>query len=157
MNFNLKRKNIYLLIFVYSIFAILSAVYIEKVLGYLPCKLCIYQRIPFLISIFVCFLGYYYFKSDRILIGLIVLFVLNTVLSGYHFGIENGIFEEYTGCTNTNIDIINKEKILETLDMVKNCKNVEFTLFGISLAGINFLTSLLIVLISLRALIYEKN
>ena len=157
MNFNLKRKNIYLLIFLYSIFAILSAVYIEKVLGYLPCKLCIYQRIPFLISIFVCFLGYYYFKSDRILIGLIVLFVLNTMLSGYHFGIENGIFEEYTGCTNINIDITNKEKILETLDMVKNCKNVEFTLFGISLAGINFLTSLLIVLISLRALIYEKN
>ena len=157
MNFNLKRKNIYLLIFLYSIFAILSAVYIEKVLGYLPCKLCIYQRIPFLISIFICFLGYHYFKSDRILIGLIVLFVLNTMLSGYHFGIENGIFEEYAGCTNTNINITNKEKILETLDMVKNCKNVEFTLFGISLAGVNFLTSLLIVLISLRALIYEKN
>ena len=91
------------------------------------------------------------------MIGLIVLFVLNTILSGYHFGIENGIFEEYAGCTNTNINITNKEKILETLDMVKNCKNVEFTLFGISLAGVNFLTSLLIVLISLRALIYEKN
>ena len=157
MNFNLKRKNFYLLIFVYSIFAILSAVYIEKVLGYLPCKLCIYQRIPFLISIFICFLGYYYFKSDRILISLIVLFVVSSVLSGYHVGIENGIFEEYTGCTNTNIDITNKEKILETLGIIKNCKDVEFTLFGISLAGVNFLTSLLIVLISLRALIYEKN
>ena len=157
MNFNLKRKNIYLLIFIYSITALLSAIYIEKVLGYLPCKLCIYQRIPFLIAIFICFLGYNYFKSDRILIALIVTFILSTALSGYHFGIENSIFEEYAGCSNTNIDITNKEKIMETLGMVKNCKEVEFSILGISLSGLNFLTSLLIVLFSLRALIYEKD
>ena len=157
MNFILKRKNIYLLIFVYSIIAILSSIYIEKILGYLPCKLCIYQRIPFLLAIFVCFLGYNYFKSDRILIALIVTFTLSTAISGYHFGIENSIFEEYTGCTNTNIDITNKKKIIETLGMVKNCKDVEFTILGTSLSGLNFLTSLLIALFSLRALIYEKN
>ena len=157
MNFNLKRKNIYLLIFIYSIIAILSAIYIENVLGYLPCKLCIYQRIPFLVSIFICFIGYNYIKSDRILIALIVTFTLSTALAGYHFGIENSIFEEYAGCSNTNIDITNKEKIMETLGMVKNCKEVEFSILGISLSGLNFLTSLLIVLFSLRALIYEKD
>ena len=41
--------------------------------------------------------------------------------------------------------------------MVKNCKVVEFTILGISLSGLNFLTSLLIVLFSLRALVYEKD
>jgi len=157
MNFILKRKNIYLIIFIYSVIAILSAIYIEKVLGYVPCKLCIYQRIPFLIAIFICFLGYNYFKSDRILIALIVTFILSTALSGYHFGIENSIFEEFTGCTNVNIDITNKERIVESLGMVKNCKDVEFTILGISLSSLNFLTSLLIVLFSLRALVYEKN
>ena len=50
-----------------------------------------------------------------------------------------------------------KEKIIESLGIVKNCKDVEFTIVGISLSGLNFLTSLLIVLFSLRALIYEKN
>ena len=155
MNFILKRKNIYLLIFIYSIIAILSAIYIEKVLGYLPCKLCIYQRIPFLVAIFICFLGYNYNKSDRILIALIITFTLSTTLAGYHFAIENSILEEYAGCTNTNIDIINKEKIIESLGMVKNCKDAEFTILGISLSGLNFLTSLLIVLFSLRALVYE--
>jgi len=75
MNFILKRKNIYLFIFIYSIIAILSAIYIEKVLGYLPCKLCIYQRIPFLVAIFICFLGYNYVKSDRILIALITFLI----------------------------------------------------------------------------------
>ena len=157
MNFILKRKNIYLLIFIYSIIAVLSAIYIEKILGFLPCKLCVYQRIPFLVAIFICFLGYNYFKSDRILIILIITFTLSTALSGYHFGIENNVFEEYSGCTNTNIDIINKEKIIESLGIVKNCKDVEFTILGISLSGLNFFTSLLIVLFSLRALVYEKN
>ena len=157
MNFILKRKNIYLLILIYSITAILSAIYIERVLGYLPCKLCIYQRIPFLLAIFICFLGYNYFKSDRILIALIITFTLSTTLSGYHFGIENGIFEEYSGCTNTNIDITDKAKIIESLEIVKNCKDVEFSILGISLSGLNFLTSLLIVLFSLRALVYEKD
>ena len=141
MNFILKRKNIYLLIFIYSIIAILSAIYIEKVLGYLPCKLCIYQRIPFLVAIFICFLGYNYIKSDRILIALIITFTLSSALAGYHFG----------------IDITNKEKIIESLGIVKNCKDVEFTVLGISLSGLNFLTSLLIVLFSLRALVYEKD
>ena len=157
MNFILKRKNIYLLIFIYSIIAVLSAIYIEKILGFLPCKLCVYQRIPFLVAIFICFLGYNYFKSDRILIILIITFTLSTALSGYHFGIENNVFEEFSGCTNTNIDIINKEKIIESLGIVKNCKDVEFTILGISLSGLNFFTSLLIVLFSLRALVYEKN
>ena len=157
MNLIFKRKNIYLLIFLYSIIALLSAIYIEKVLGYLPCKLCIYQRIPFLIAIFICFLGYNYFKSDRILIALVITFTLSTVLAGYHFGIENSIFEEYGGCTNTNIDVTNKEKIIESLGMVKNCKDVEFNILGISLSGLNFLTSLLIVLFSLRVFVYEKN
>ena len=157
MNFILKRRNIYILIFIYSIIALLSAIYIEKVLGYLPCKLCIYQRIPFLAAIFICFLGYNYFKSDKIFITLIITFTLSTALSGYHFGIENSIFEEYAGCTNINIDITNKEKIIKSLGMVKNCKDVEFTIFGISLSGLNFLTSLLIVLFSLRTISYEKN
>jgi len=157
MNLILKRKNIYLLIFIYSLIAILSAIYIEKVLEYLPCKLCIYQRIPFLVAIFICFLGYNYFKSERILIALIITFTLSSALAGYHFGIENSIFEEYAGCTITNIDITNKEKIIESLGMVKNCKDVEFTVLGISLSGLNFFTSLLIVLFSLRALVYEKN
>ena len=65
MNFILKRKNIYLLIFIYSIIAILSAIYIEKVLGYLPCKLCIYQRIPYFIIILLA-ISYLLLKNQSL-------------------------------------------------------------------------------------------
>ena len=57
------KKNIYLLVFIISLLSILSAIYIEYILGEKPCLLCIYQRIPYLASIFICFLGYYNNKS----------------------------------------------------------------------------------------------
>ena len=66
---------------------------------------------------------------------------------------------EFSGCSTNNLDIIDKTKLLKTLsDNIPNsCKDVNFKLFGISLAGINSLLSLLIVIYSLRTLIYEKN
>lgn len=152
-----ERKNIYLIIFFYSIFAILYAVYIENVLGYLPCKLCLYQRIPFILSIFLCLIGYNYFKSDQILVYLILLFSINFMLAGYHFGIENGIFMEFGGCRSNNLGITNKEELLNSLNINVSCKDAIFKIFDLSLSGWNFITSLLIVIICLRVLFYGKN
>ena len=47
---NLKLKHYFLLIFLVSVFSLLSAIYIEFILNQKPCKLCIYQRIPYIIS-----------------------------------------------------------------------------------------------------------
>ena len=157
MKITLKRKNIYLIVIFYSIAAILSAIYIENILGYLPCKLCLYQRIPFIFSIFLCFLGYYYFKSDKILIYLILLFSISFIIAGYHFGIENGFFEEFGGCSANNLEIISKKELLESLTINISCKDAIFKIFGVSLSGWNTFISLLIVIISLRILFYEKN
>ena len=84
----------------------------------------------FLVAIFICFLGYNYVKSDRILVALIIHSTEHCSCR-ISFCIENGIFDEYAGCTNINIDITNKEKIIESLGMVKNCKDVEFTIWHI--------------------------
>ena len=159
MNSILKRKNIYLLIFMYSFIAILSAIYIEKVLGYLPCKLCIYQRLPYLAAIFVSLIGFNYSNNDKILIVTIMIFTLSTILSGYHFGIENSIFDELSACTSGSSDILNKSKLLESLNktMPVNCKDATFKILGISLAAINTILSILIVIFSIRTLTYEKN
>ena len=51
----IDEKKFFLIIFLVSIFSLLSAIYIEYVLKVYPCKLCIYQRIPFILSVFVCF------------------------------------------------------------------------------------------------------
>ena len=158
MNIFLKKKNFYLFILFYSLLAIFFALYVEHVLGYKPCKLCLYQRIPYIVSIFISFVGYNYFKNDKILILIVVIFSISVLISGYHYGIENNIFEEFSGCTASTLEIIDKSELLKSLnDNVSSCKDVNFKLFGISLAGINFLLSLLIVIYSLKILIYEKN
>jgi len=158
MNIFLKKKNFYLFILFYSLFAIFFALYVEYILQYKPCKLCIYQRVPYIIAIFISFVGYNYYKNDKILILIVIIFLISVLISGYHYGIEKNIFEEFSGCTSNTLEIIDKSELLKSLkENVPNCKDVNFKLFGISLAGINLLLSLLIVVYSLRTLIYEKN
>ena len=88
-----------------------------------------------------------------------MIFSLSAILSGYHFGIENGIFDEFTACTSGSSDILNKSKLLDSLNktMPVNCKDATFKILGISLAAINTIFSILIVIFSIRTLAYERN
>ena len=154
----LTIKKFYLVIFLISIISLLGAVFIENVLEQSPCRLCLYQRIPYLISIFICFFGFNYYKNFLWMYLLLILFIISTILSGYHVGIENSIFEEFSGCTSENINITNKLDLLNNLKKtMPSCKNVDFKLFGLSLATINLIISLIISAISIRLIKYEKN
>ena len=158
MNSIFEIKKFYIIIFVFSLFSLLIASYIEFYLGYSPCKLCIYQRIPYLIAIFVTFLGISYYKNLIWLYFLLITFFLSFLLSGYHFGIEQEIFKEFSGCTGNSINIIDKNELLKLLNSeVNTCKNVDFKIFGLSLATINFLLSFIIFILVLKVIKNEKN
>ena len=154
-----NRKNFYLIIFFISLISIISALYIEYILEYQPCKLCVYQRLPYLAAIFVSLIGFNYSNNDQILIVTIIIFTLSATLSGYHFGIENSIFEEFSACTNGSSDILNKSKLIESLNktLPVDCKDATFKILGVSLAAINTILSILIIIISIRTLVYETN
>ncbi len=141
-----------------SILSLLSAIYIEHIIEIKPCKLCIYQRFPYLLAIFISFLGYY-FSNNRLWIKLLALiFLISFVLSGYHVGIENDFFNEFSGCTNENINLMDKSKILNSLQNDANsCKNVNFKILGMSLATINMIISSLFLIIYLNVIRNEKN
>ena len=154
----LTIKKFYLLIFLISIISLLGAVFIENVLEQSPCRLCLYQRVPYLISIFICFFGFNYYKNFLWMYLLLILFIISAILAGYHVGIENSIFEEFSGCTSENINITNKLDLLNNLKKtMPSCKNVDFKLFGLSLATINLIISLIISAISITLIKYEKN
>ena len=155
----LSRKNFYLIIFFISLISIISALYIEYILQYEPCKLCIYQRLPYIAAIFISFIGFNYSNNDQILIVITMIFALSAIISGYHFGIENNIFDELSACVNNSLDISNKSKLLESLNqsMPVNCKDATFKILGVSLAAINTILSVLIVIFSIRTLTYEKD
>ena len=158
MNILLNKKNFYLFVLFYSLLAIFFALYVEYILGYKACKLCLYQRVPYIISIFICFFGYNYYKNLYWLILLIIVFIISSFLSGYHVGIENNIFEEFSGCTGNNLNITDKLELLKSLNnSMPNCKNVDFKLMGLSLATINFIISIVIIFISIKCFINEKN
>ena len=159
MNLFPSRKNFYLIILLISASSTFTALYIEFILEYKPCKLCIYQRIPYIVAIIISFIGFNYYKNDNILIILIIVFTLSSIISGYHFGIENSFFDELSSCTNNSLDQLNKKELLETLgkNMPVNCKDATFQILGVSLAAINTILSILIVIISVRTLSYEKN
>jgi len=158
MNKIFEIKKFYTIIFIISLFSLLIALYIEFFLGFKPCKLCIYQRIPYLIAIFLTFLGMSYSKNLAWLYALLLIFFSSFLLSGYHLGIEQEIFKEFSGCTGNSINITDKNELLKLLNSdVKSCKNVDFTIFGLSLAAINFLLSFLIIILILKVVKNEKN
>ena len=142
-------KNLYVFICLLSLFSILSALYIEYVLGAMPCKLCIYQRIPYLLAIFISIIGYIFLDQKLWLYIILLIFFSSFILAGYHSGIENSIFAEFKGCKSENINLLNKDQILKSFDeIMPNCKDVQFRILGFSLATLNMFISLIIVIIS---------
>ena len=156
----LKKSQIlfYPFIIIISIFVILSTLYIENILLVPACKLCLYQRIPYLISIVICFFGFFFSENKIWLYLLIITFFSSVALSGYHLGIEHNIFNEFSGCTNESFKTTDKIKLLESLNQyLPNCKDVNFRVFGFSLATINFIISIALAIIIIKYFRDEKN
>tara|TARA_B100000965_G_scaffold378565_1_gene373596 strand:+ start:120 stop:599 length:480 start_codon:yes stop_codon:yes gene_type:complete len=158
MNKILTLKNFYFIIALLSFFTLASAIYIEYVLGVKACKLCLYQRAPYMVAILLCFFGYSNLKKPLWIYLLAFNFLVSLILAGYHSGIENNLFPEFSGCTATNLNIIDKEELINSLGKnLPNCKDVVFKIIGFSLATINLFISLVVFIISLLFIKNEKN
>ena len=157
---NNKINNYLNIIFLISIFSIISALFIEHVLGHQPCNLCLMQRIPYLISIILIVMNYIFEKNKQFIILLLILiFSFSFILSFYHFEIEQGFFKESAVCTmENNSNIISKEEILKQLQVkTVSCKDVTFRIFGFSLTTFNMILSLILIFVLLKIFQnYEK-
>ena len=147
-------------IFLVSLISLISAFFIEYVLGHKPCNLCLIQRIPYMISIALIILNYVLEKDQYFIILLLILtFSFSLIMSFYHFGIEQGFFEESAVCGLKDASsILSKEELLKQLQIkTVSCKDVTFRIFGFSLTTFNIFVSLiLIVLLSNIFNNYEK-
>ena len=158
---NLKVESYLKLIFIISLVSIISAYFIEYILGHQPCNLCLIERIPYGISIILIISNYFFKNNEKFIILLmIIIFVFSLTISIYHFGIEQGFFEESAVCglKNTN-EIISKEELLKQLqEKTISCKDVTFRIFGLSLTSINILISFILTGLLIKIFIsYEKN
>ena len=153
-----KKINKYLIFILFFIFiTLISAYFIQYSLGHKPCKLCIYERFPYFIAILLLIGILLSPKYQKItLLILSIVFLCGVFLSFYHFGIEQGFFVESFICESKSFSkSLSKEQLLEQLKQnYISCKDVSFTILGLSLATINMVLSFIL---SLIFLILFKN
>ena len=158
---NLIQKNYIRIIFLVSFVALISAYFIEYVLGHQPCNLCLMERIPYAIALVIIILNYKFNRLEKYFILLLsIVFLASTLLSLYHLGIEQGFIEESLVCDLQNSSkILSKEEILKQLQEKRvSCKDVTFKIFGLSLTTLNIIISILITIVLTKIyLSYEKN
>ena len=159
--FNLSKKNLFTGIFLISFIALTSAYFIEYILGHQPCNLCVYERIPYFLAILIVLINYKYNKLEKYLIlSLAIIFLIATILSLYHLGIEQGFIQESLLCDlEKGANIVDKDEILEQLQQKSiSCKDVTFKIFGLSLTNYNIIISLLLTIGLTKIYFgYEKN
>ena len=148
-------------VLIFSILSLSVAYFIQYVLGHKPCNLCLIERIPYIGSIILISLIFIINKFETIIsIIILLLFIFGTVVSFYHFGIEQGFFNESLVCDLGNNANLSKEQLLKQLksSSIISCKDVTFRVLGFSLATINTIISIILSVIMLKVIKnYVKN
>lgn len=108
--------------------------------GLFPCEMCWWQRYPHFVALAFALIGLLR-PPGRGAVALAALAILSSGLIGaFHAGVEYGWWQGFTECSSTlasggnSLDAILKAPIIR-------CDQVQWALFGISLAGFNFLIS----------------
>ena len=159
--FNFKAEFHIKIIFIFSFIALFSAYFIEHILGHRPCNLCLIERIPYGLSIILITLIFIFKKNEKFFILLLILtFAFSFAISFYHYGIEQGFFQESVICDvkNFNENITKEELIKQLNNITVSCKDVTFRIFGFSLTSINIVISFLFIITLVKIYTkYEKN
>ena len=148
-------------ILTFSILSLSIAYFIQYVLGHKPCNLCLIERIPYIGSIILISFIFIVNRFEKIISIIILLFfIFATIVSFYHFGIEQGFFIESLVCDLENNANLSKEQLLKQLEnsSIVSCKDVTFRVLGFSLATINTIISIILSVIMIKLIKnYDKN
>ena len=156
----INKTLIIKLIFLISILALASALFIEHILGHQPCNLCILERIPYMLAIIIILLNYKFIRLEKyFILSITLIFLVATALSLYHLGIEQGLIKESLVCElNTGSNLLSKEDILKQLQQKNvSCQDVTFKIFGLSLTSYNIILSLIISTLTAKVYFNYEN
>tara|TARA_B100000953_G_C17749029_1_gene335013 strand:- start:18 stop:500 length:483 start_codon:yes stop_codon:yes gene_type:complete len=156
----INKKFLFTILILISL-VLISTFVIEYKLDQQPCKLCLYERVPYFISTFLIIKILFIKDFQKLtLFILFLIFLISSILAFYHFGIEQGFFNESYVCeTGSFSKSLSKEELLEQLKLnTVSCKDVSFRIFGLSLAAINTILSIVLSVIFIRLFMnYGKN
>ncbi len=146
-----------LLIVLVAAVAVVGAALVSQYWGGLqPCELCLMERWPYYAAAAIAALALLLPAtgwSRAALLVLALLFVASAALGFYHVGVEQHWFRGPTACTNSGGGPQTLEELRQMLarTQVVMCDRVQWSLAGVSLAGWNFIASLLIAAFALFA------
>ena len=140
---------------------LLAGAYGSQYLGGLhPCEMCWWQRYPHFAAVPLALLGFFVSNPGlkRVLVALAAFAILTSgVIGGYHAGVEYGWWEGLSKCSGvpsgSGADVM--KQILQAPTI--RCDVAPWTLFGISLAGFNFLLSTGAAIIILGMIARDKS
>jgi disulfide bond formation protein DsbB len=155
-----KIHKYFIYIFVINLFVVSSALFIEYILKVKPCALCIYQRYPY--YLILLFSALFFFKNNwksQLMILITLTSVVSFFLAGYHVGIEYGLINELSSCKTEISKNMSKDILLKELQskLAPSCKEVDFKLFGLSLASINMIMSLIFTILYYKIFSWTKK
>lgn len=139
-----------LMVILAAVIGIIGAALLMQYWGGLqPCELCLMERWPYYAAIAIAVLALVRPASGwsrAALLVLALLFLASAGLGFYHVGVEQHWFRGPTACTNSGAVPQTLEQLRQMLahTQVVMCDQVQWSLGGISLAGWNFIGSLLI-------------
>lgn len=131
--------------------------------GLVPCELCLEQRLPYYWGLpLLALLLILWHRLPRAVwyVGLalvLLTFIWSTWLAGYHAGVEYGFWPGPTACTGTGVDVSFSDLTNINTARVVPCDKIQFSLFGVTLAGANTLISAAIVLMLGTALLQGRK
>jgi len=125
-----------------SVAVIFGAYAFEFIGGFLPCKLCYWQRYPHFLVILIFPLLYFFQIRSLIFVVMMSMFV-STILALYHVGVEQKYWPGPNSCTNSSIEGLTTDQLIDQIMSAPlvRCDEIAWKLVGISMAGWNALIS----------------
>ncbi|SDD81217.1 MULTISPECIES: disulfide bond formation protein B [Kordiimonas] len=125
---------------------LLGSAFAFQLAGYPPCELCWWQRYPYMAVMAVSLIatGMKSLPRKWVLVLLALLFATDAGIAAFHFGVEQRWWEGLATCSSY-VDVTDSVddalKAIMDAPLIR-CDEIAWSLFGISMAGYNFLIAL---------------
>lgn len=155
-----------LLLLAVSAAALGTAFVAQFAYGYEPCVLCVYQRIPYGVLLILGTFGLLSAgKAPMHAVALFAMlsFIVGAAIAGYHVGVEQTWWVSAAPCGGGLDMSASSTDFLAALQQKaeKSCGDIDWTLFGISMATYNFVVSAVMAIVCLivwpKLLLSEKT
>jgi disulfide bond formation protein DsbB len=142
-----KNKLYFLGLILLSTISLSFGFFVEYVLGFEPCILCLYQRVPYYFLVLIGITGMIFKNHKYPIYFALIIFLGAAIIAGYHTGIEREWFDPTDTC-NPGFNIPENASVDEIRQMlydapIATCTKAAFKIFWLSMTEWNLLLNIL--------------